>query len=487
MSQWPARVLLATTSVLLATTVVLATLYFGRARTLRELEGRLLAEEVLQQKLASMTSSDLAIVPHFDPEIGFVLDRAKEQATWRAGAGNSYSINSIGLRGPEIGNKEAGVLRVLLLGDSVIFGWRIADEHRIGESMARVIDAGLGAGRVEVISAALPAWNLRSEAAFLRRYLHRLQPDVVLWNLLRNDIQDMPAAVPPGVLGRYVSPQAAGETPFTCLADYQYELPLPSIIARWQDNLRQISSFSRDYQVPGLLLSWMPATRAHIEYLLRSSQFELPVVHLPAYYRDHERWPIEPADPHPTPWATHSIAIGLVAELMRLELIPSFELVPSDQEIAARWRSEAAVVPSEADTTELLQDRLAMVPGRIEPGKATGTAGIVFGVHDGWMAANGLLCLRGTSSATSLILELTVPPGEKSPHRQAVFTVRNLEGEQRFLRVDVPDGHSRHVLQVPPSSGPDHVWELEWSFDWSFCRNHRDCVSARLLFAGVKR
>jgi len=476
------KVLLAATSALLAATVALTVLLVGRAQHLRELEGRLLAEGELQQALVAMTSSDHAIVPHVDPDIGFVLNPAIERATFGAAEGSSYPINTMGLRGPEIETPGPDVTRVVLVGDSVVFGWRIADENRIGESMTRIIASGLGPGRVEVVSVALPSWNTRSEAAFLRRNFHLLNPDVVVWNLLRNDILDVAAAIPPGVLGMYASPHKRALEPFACQSDYQFELPLPSIIARWDENLRRISRFNRDYGVPGLLLSWMPATRAHIEHLLRRNQFDLPVIHLPGFYRYHERWPVSASDPHPSPWATHAIAVGVVAELIELELIPGFQLEPTDREIAERWRATGPTTTEAA--AALLRERLAMVPNRIDADEPRTHVGVVYGVSNGWMSANGLLCVRGGPVTEQLTLELDVPDFLRpAPPLIASFTTRNLLGHEVSVEVEVPVGQSHHLVPLPLCGGPDFVWELEWSFDWAFSLNERRCASARLLRA----
>jgi hypothetical protein len=243
----------------------------------------------------------------------------------------------------------------------------------------------------------------------------------------------------------YASPHKRALEPFACQSDYQFELPLPSIIARWDENLRRISRFNRDYGVPGLLLSWMPATRAHIEHLLRRNQFDLPVIHLPGFYRYHERWPVSASDPHPSPWATHAIAVGVVTELIELKLIPSFQLEPTDREIAERWQ---ATGPATAEAAAaLLRERLAMVPNRIDADEPRTQGGVVYGVSNGWMAANGLLCVRGGPETEQLALELDVPDFLRpAPPLIANFTTRNLWGARCQSRSRFPMGQSRHLV-----------------------------------------
>jgi hypothetical protein len=474
------RPLLVCSAVLLATTVALMVHSVARLRGVRELEGRLLAQEQLQQQLLASTPSDRVIVPHLDPKIAFVLDPAKKRSTWWAAKGSDYAINSLGLRGGEIGPRQEGVSRLLLVGDSAVFGWKIEDRHRIGDTVERIVNQRLSTPSVEVISVALPAWNVTSQVSFLERHIRRLQPDFIIWNLLRNDIQDVPAAVPPGVLGGYASPHKRGLARFTCRADYQYELPLPSIFARWLSNLEQIDVFTAEHGIPGLLLSWMPDTRAHIEEVLRHADFDLPVVHLPGFYRNHEQWPLGRRDPHPSPWATHAIAVGLIAKLIELGAIPPFELEADEEEIARRWRIEAEHVPPAEESTALLREHLARVPTHIDPTDPMTTAGVVYGIDDGRMSANGLLCVRAKRPVTKLALEISVKAGCTEKPRSLSLSLRSLSGHEVTHEAEVTAGESRHELVLPPCDGPDLVWELGWTFDFADCSGPRDCRSARL-------
>jgi hypothetical protein len=176
--------------------------------------------------------------------------------------------------------------------------------------------------------------------------------------------------------------------------------------------------------------------------------------------------------------------VGAVAELIELELIPSFQLEPTDREIAERWR---ATGPTTAEAAAaLLRKRLAMVPDRIDADEPRTHGGVVYGVSNGWMAANGLLCVRGGPETEQLTLELDVPDFLRpAPPLNASFTTRNLLGYEVSVEVEVPVGQSRHLVPLPLGGGPDHVWELEWSFDWAFSLNERRCASARLLRAEV--
>lgn len=99
-----------------------------------------------------------------------------------------YRHNRLGLRGPEPASpKPSALLRILVLGDSVAYGWGVAEE----ETFARILERRLRERLdrpVEVVVGALPGYNTRDQAALLERLAPRLEPDVVLVAAFANDI-----------------------------------------------------------------------------------------------------------------------------------------------------------------------------------------------------------------------------------------------------------------------------------------------------------
>jgi lysophospholipase L1-like esterase len=109
------------------------------------------------------------------------------------------STNSQGLRHDgDIGRKQPGTLRVVCLGDSVTFGYRVpvvwperpADYNGDWQPYPQLLERALRAanpGRnVEVIALAVPGYTSYQGLAWLRRDIDRLEPDVVTacfgWN-----------------------------------------------------------------------------------------------------------------------------------------------------------------------------------------------------------------------------------------------------------------------------------------------------------------
>ena len=77
--------------------------------------------------------------------------------------------------------RRPGVVRVVLLGDSVLFG----DVHARVEAR---LDRYVGAGRAEVLNLSVPGAQARTIAFVADRFLPELQPDIVVVYTGRNDI-----------------------------------------------------------------------------------------------------------------------------------------------------------------------------------------------------------------------------------------------------------------------------------------------------------
>lgn len=116
------------------------------------------------------------------------------------------AINREGLRGPEIGPKSPGTLRVLVLGDSFAFGVG-AQENETYPARLQEILRSRGV-RAEVLNAGAPGYGVPDEAAWLKRWGKPLDPDVILVTVfIGNDLQDaVPGPKPMAVDGALVMP-----------------------------------------------------------------------------------------------------------------------------------------------------------------------------------------------------------------------------------------------------------------------------------------
>jgi lysophospholipase L1-like esterase len=105
--------------------------------------------------------------------------------------GVPVATNALGLRDREITlAKEPGVTRVLMLGDSLTFGWGVALE----DTPAKILERKLARDgkRIEVINAGVGNYNTSMEVAYFLDKGRKLAPDIVVLNYFINDAEETP-------------------------------------------------------------------------------------------------------------------------------------------------------------------------------------------------------------------------------------------------------------------------------------------------------
>jgi hypothetical protein len=101
-----------------------------------------------------------------------------------------FQTTGRGLRGPELGPKEPGEFRIVVIGDSMVFGGQVREEQRFTERLEATLKSR-GSGQVRVVNVGVPGWTTFNEAGFLKANVAWLQPDlVVLAVYLGNDIEE---------------------------------------------------------------------------------------------------------------------------------------------------------------------------------------------------------------------------------------------------------------------------------------------------------
>ena len=104
--------------------------------------------------------------------------------------GVPVAINGYGLRGDEITiAKRPGTVRVLVVGDSITFGYGIPVENTYPRVLEKLLSAGAASNtHYEVLDGATLGGSLSDYYHFLTQKAEVLQPDVVLVGLSLNDI-----------------------------------------------------------------------------------------------------------------------------------------------------------------------------------------------------------------------------------------------------------------------------------------------------------
>jgi lysophospholipase L1-like esterase len=106
--------------------------------------------------------------------------------------GVAVRTNSLGLRDREISpHKTPGVRRLLVLGDSMTFGWGAAEEDTYPRTLERLLNRdGI---RYEVINAGVGNYNSAQEFAYFKTRGIGLQPDELILGFYINDAEPTPA------------------------------------------------------------------------------------------------------------------------------------------------------------------------------------------------------------------------------------------------------------------------------------------------------
>jgi lysophospholipase L1-like esterase len=120
----------------------------------------------------------------FDPELGWVLKPNVHTRVTAEKFSYELSTSSRGLRGREHAYEHTpDTCRIVLLGDSVAWGWGVDD----GLAFADLIERDLGPG-VEVVNLSCPGYSTDQELWTLAREGRRYHPDVVMLAFVMNDV-----------------------------------------------------------------------------------------------------------------------------------------------------------------------------------------------------------------------------------------------------------------------------------------------------------
>ncbi len=147
--------------------------------------------EVRKQVIAQLVSENRSIYDsHADADVGRVLLpelRDRQLGEIRV------STNPFGMRERDyVLPKPDDMVRIVILGDSFVFGYGVAAEDRLGihlETWLKQRTPGFE-GRIECLHLGIPSWNIQAETAYLRRQLSDLRPDLVIHIIVPNDIDD---------------------------------------------------------------------------------------------------------------------------------------------------------------------------------------------------------------------------------------------------------------------------------------------------------
>lgn len=122
--------------------------------------------------------------------------------------------NALGCRGPAVATpKPAGTFRIVLLGDSVAFGWGVDDEVTFARRLETEWNTAHPARRLEVVNTGHPMYDTNQEEATLRELGLSLQPDLVVLVYVVNDIEPTRDVVEQTLSGKDPHPEEHVDVP----------------------------------------------------------------------------------------------------------------------------------------------------------------------------------------------------------------------------------------------------------------------------------
>ena len=102
-----------------------------------------------------------------------------------------YRINSNGFRDIErVRPRPDGVFRIILLGDSVGFGYGVEANEMFTHLLEEQLAGASGAERIEVLNLAVSGYNPYTQAALLEDVGRSYEPDLVIVQFCINDLND---------------------------------------------------------------------------------------------------------------------------------------------------------------------------------------------------------------------------------------------------------------------------------------------------------
>ncbi|HMO18241.1 MAG TPA: SGNH/GDSL hydrolase family protein [Oligoflexia bacterium] len=110
--------------------------------------------------------------------------------------GHPLRTNSFGMRGAEVGlDKPENVFRIAGIGDSVMFGWGVAEEDSYLKLLELDFESEKGKGhelriaqdKLETLNFAVPGYNTSMEVATYESLGRRFSPDILVLHFVEND------------------------------------------------------------------------------------------------------------------------------------------------------------------------------------------------------------------------------------------------------------------------------------------------------------
>ena len=101
--------------------------------------------------------------------------------------GNEFVINAFGFRDKKFRRRKVNKLRIIFVGDSVTYGWRVALEETYHKQIERLLyDRGYD---VDVMGMGIPGYNTIQEYYLIKEAVLDFKPDILVLQISPNDFE----------------------------------------------------------------------------------------------------------------------------------------------------------------------------------------------------------------------------------------------------------------------------------------------------------
>jgi len=126
-----------------------------------------------------------------DREVGYLLTPGFEGCLERAELEACFTTGAAGLRGADPRPRRPGTVRILVLGDSMAWGYGVADDETFPHRLERSLAESHPGRDVQVLNGAVPGYGTADQLAWLQQRGAELDPDVVIVQFFSiNDFED---------------------------------------------------------------------------------------------------------------------------------------------------------------------------------------------------------------------------------------------------------------------------------------------------------
>ena len=115
-----------------------------------------------------------------DAAVGYALTPGFSGTVQRSEFATTVTINSMGFRGPEIPAITSSTYRILLLGDSMAWGFGVEDNETVAVQLESLLNQHNPDLDIQVINASVPGYGTADQLNLLQAHIKSLKPDLVL-------------------------------------------------------------------------------------------------------------------------------------------------------------------------------------------------------------------------------------------------------------------------------------------------------------------